>query len=268
MRSQHPNAKIREHNAGLNWKASPHFFNGQIRMRKDNLFLPVHVNKPTAFAIWNDLFHEDVSDDFIVDAFRTMWTCNDHMFFVLTKRPERMRDVMESVRESFAEDDYSFPAENVWIGVTAENQEQADKRIQILLQVPSAKRYVSIEPMLGPVELRISAFNGADSFSSMAGIHWVICGGESGPGSRPMHPAWVLELLDQCQAAGVPFFFKQWGEFGHESQIDFNASPFAALSSRNAMYHAWPGGSRSYRIGKSAAGRLLDGKEYIEVPKI
>jgi protein gp37 len=120
---------------------------------------------------------------------------------------------------------------NVWIGVTAENQEQADKRIPLLLQIPAAKRFVSVEPMLGPVDLTdvpvpqavdnrgfsINALTDYDDehfFNKHPKLDWVICGGESGPEARPVHPDWIRSLRDQCVRAEVPFLFKQWGEWG------------------------------------------------------
>ncbi len=101
---------------------------------------------------------------------------------------------------------------NVWLGVTAENQECADRRVSVLLQINAAVRFVSVEPMLGPIDLAYAAFNGADSFGSMEGIHWVICGGETGPRARRMESIWALSLLQQCRDADVPFFFKQLGD--------------------------------------------------------
>ena len=185
-----------------------------------------------------------------------------------------MLAVMTLVEEAFAASEMDFPADNVWIGVTAENQEQADKRIPILLQIPAAKRYVSIEPMLGPVNLEdITVIKGPGDehhFSCLgcdvdpaddgdfhgANVNWVICGGESGPGARPMHPDWARSLRDQCQVAGVPFFLKQWGEWYPDSKI-------ITRNKQTMMF----GNTVVHRVGKTAAGRLLDGKEYLEVPK-
>ena len=310
MRSQHPNANIRQRNTGLNWKMEPHFFNGQIQLRRDNLSLPETVKKPTAFAIWNDLFHEDVPREYIMAAYMSMAASPDHLFFVLTKRPDRMREVLCRWEQDglTLREGYGVALPNVWLGVTAENQEQADKRIPILLQIPAAKRYVSIEPMLGPVDISgwlPHAFKPGDSRYGWEkqcshdapdglrhcgyspedhprpSLDWVICGGESGTGARPMHPNWARSLRDQCRAAGVPFFFKQFGEW---APLD----KFGPVTNARRLY-VWreymPGTDFSpmarnepprgdYQdtvvklVGKKAAGRLLDGKEYLELPKI
>ena len=134
-------------------------------------------------------------------------------------------------------------ADHVWLGVSVENQEQADKRIPELLKVPARVCFLSCEPLLGPVNLGFS----------LARIDWVIAGGESGPGARPMHPDWARGLRDQCQAAGVPFFFKQWGDVVYQTSTNGNGSL------------TW---TQPYRIGKKAAGRLLDGREWNEMPEV
>jgi protein gp37 len=103
-------------------------------------------------------------------------------------------------------------------------------------------------------------------FNHHGTIDAVILGGETGPGARPMHPDWVRSVRDQCAAAGVPFFFKQWGEWAHESQYSFGPDPFTEQSIRNAMYHIWPGGNRSYRVGRTKTGRLLDGWTHDDLP--
>lgn len=296
MRAKHPNADIAKRNKGLTLSPLPSreraegegrscSFNGQVRLRRDNLSLPETVKKPTAFAIWNDLFHEDVPESFLTAAFVTMARNRQHTFFVLTKRAERMRDVLCAWVKSglTLREGKGIRLPNVWIGVTAENQAQADKRIPILLQTPAAKRYVSIEPMLGPVNSSPECYmrepdeeyddapvgckpcpcgkhwiNMFSSYSTEC-LDWVICGGESGTGARPMHPDWARSLRDQCQAAGVPYFFKQWGEWlSAESEIVGVSDNSSTKIGTDLMF----------RIGKTAAGRLLDGKAYLEVPKI
>jgi len=164
------------------------------------------------------------------------------------------------------EDDTPFwPLPNVWLGVTAENQEMADKRIPILLQIPAAVRFVSVEPMLGPVDLDSYLIVGTDHPGSIMrkGIDWVICGGETGPDARPVHPDWVRNLRDQCQASGVPFFFKQWGEYIHASQTPDNMTNY---DPEYFYDREWPPGFA--RVGKKIAGRLLDGCEWNEMPKV
>ncbi|MDF3822655.1 DUF5131 family protein, partial [Leptospira sp. 96542] len=198
----------------------------------------------------------------------------------LTKRignaGKMLRDAsMHDARLLTAHDHYAAP-DNLWIGATVCNQEEADRDIPKLLQVPAAKRFLSIEPLLGPVDLTQLLYHpcprahlaGIDpdtgtqecckacdysGISEELGIDWIIAGGESGSDARPMHPDWARSLRDQCQAAGVPFLFKQWGEFfpksNHPGLTEPNQNP-------NLMI----------RVGKKAAGRLLDGRTWDEVP--
>jgi protein gp37 len=212
-----------------------------VRVREDRLELPLEVRKPTVWAIWSDLFHESVPAAFIERAMNIMHNTPRHTFLVLTKRPKRMSDFF--LGTSGAGANFEYP--NIWFGTTVENQTAADERIPLLLTVPG-KRFLSVEPMLGTIDLRISAFNGADSFSSLEGIHLVICGGESGPGARPMHPEWVRSLRDQCLAADVPFFLKQWGSY-QECGCGLSGHP---------MHDA----------GWSRMGRILDGRTHDDLP--
>lgn len=208
MRTFNPNEKIKAQYSGLT--DGDGRFNGQIRLMENNLDLPLRVKKPTVWAVWNDLFHEDVTNDFIYRALRIIRDCERHTFLVLTKRPERMKQVIKKFQ--FLHSGF-WPLPNVFLGVTAENQEQADKRIPILLQTPAAVRFVSVEPMLRPVSL--AGFDGKtyrpwlDSVAWKVDINWVICGSESGPKRRPAKIDWIRSLRDQCEAAEVPFFLKQ-----------------------------------------------------------
>jgi protein gp37 len=145
---------------------------------------------------------------------------------------------------------------NVWLGVSVENQEQADTRIPLLLKTPAAVRFLSMEPLLGPVDLSPWLITDVDARDGNL-IDWVIVGGESGPNARPMHPDWVRSIRDQCQAAGVPFFFKQWGEWIHAHPAELHLSPAPLVD--------WEG-LKMQRVGKRAAGRLLDGREWSEIP--
>ena len=177
----------------------------------ERLTEPLHWEKPQRIfvASMGDLFHEDIPTTFIDQVVEVFNTCPHHTFMVLTKRPQRMLDFFESL------DDRFWPLRNVWLGVTTENQEQADKRIPILLQAPASVHFVSVEPMLGPIDfedvpvgmlgpLRPHIIRLGD----MVKLDWVICGSETGPGHRHMDPQWALNLKDQCVNAGVPFFFK------------------------------------------------------------
>ncbi|WP_448684766.1 phage Gp37/Gp68 family protein [Achromobacter xylosoxidans] len=163
---------------------------------------------------------------------------------------------------------------NVWLGATIVNQAEADRDIPKLLELPARVRFLSMEPLLGPVDLGTAC--------RRAGLHlgealdWVIVGGESGPGARPMHPAWAASLRDQCQDAGVPFLFKQWGEWAPGSG-DFGAGGYdtaAVAWDGRVARDDYPVGATSadgwsmvHRPGKVAAGRLLDGSEWNEVPR-
>lgn len=169
---------------------------------------------------------------------------------------------------------------NVWIGATITSQEEADRDIPKLLTVPAAKRFLSMEPLLGPVDLTgeyLTAKLGEYPFKSLPSKHrtrmidlldWVIVGGESGPGARPMHPDWARSLRDQCEAAGVPFLFKQWGEWAPGHKEYGNELPFDLRT--NSSGFEWYSGDvmtcKALRVGKKAAGRLLDGREWNGVP--
>jgi protein gp37 len=163
----------------------------EVTPHEEALDLPLRWRKPQRIFVnsMSDLFHERVPFEFILRVFAVMEEASWHRFQVLTKRSARL-----------AESAALLPwPDNVWMGVTVESAEYTC-RIDDLRAVPAAVRFLSLEPLLGPVpEL------------NLAGIGWVIVGGESGPGARPMEPAWALDLLGQCRRARVPFFFKQWG---------------------------------------------------------
>jgi protein gp37 len=143
----------------------------------------------------SDLFHADIPEPFLRSVFEVMLEVDRHVYQVLTKRPARARRFWERNRDLF--DDNGFPA-HIWIGTSVEDQE-VDYRVRHLREVPARVRFLSCEPLLGPLEL------------DLKGIHWVIVGGESGPEHRPMKAGWARSIRDQCQKAGIPFFFKQWG---------------------------------------------------------
>ena len=186
-----------------------------------------------------------------VDLLRLIEKTRHLDWLMLTKRPAHAMSLVEydgSHRGWFERNPH------VWFGVSIENQEQADKRIPLLLGIPARVRFLSVEPLLGPVDLaergRGWLFVNELADGRRTGIHWVIVGGESGPHARPMHPDWARSIRDQCQAAGVPFFFKQWGEWAWQ-------------------YYDHPAEKAGWyqnRAGKHAAGRLLDGREWNETP--
>ena len=167
---------------------------------------------------------------------------------VLTKRPELMA--------AWAKE-HGWPA-GAWAGTTVEDQRRADERIPALLRMPAVVRFLSCEPLLGPVELPGGASIDGDADDSIPGIHWIIVGGESGPKARPMHPAWARSLRDQSQRAGVPFFFKQWGEW--------EPGEGRLIPTFGGKFRQWRDGQTVWRVGKKEAGRLLDGRTWDDVP--
>ena len=187
---------------------------GVVHQHDDRLPQPLHWRKPRLVFVdsMSDLFHPSVSTSFIDKVFAVMAAATRHVFQILTKRPGRMREYMEAGRElsdrrwpsalkavSGEVADFAFPPENVWLGTSVETQEVED-RIDDLREVPASVRFLSLEPLLGPLP-----------DLDLRGIDWVIVGGESGTGAREMKQEWVVDIRDQCEAANVPFFFKQWG---------------------------------------------------------
>lgn len=329
------------------------------------LLAPLRWKKPRRIFVnsMSDLFHDAVPDEWIDEVFAVMALAPQHTFQLLTKRPKRMREYISGIPSKIpflgrmplerihieaaghmegdggymdalkrAGNVYSlyhdvrWPLPNVYLGVTAERQEEADARIPALLATPAAVRFVSAEPMLGAIDfarvgnlesikaammevaeyherdarlntisgMQIDALNGAQQAcifyqtpDHMGGgftwrfprpfprLDWIICGGESGPGARPMHPDWARGLRDQCAAAGVPFFFKQWGEW---APVDLDAE----RGNRDWMIISGDGDldipddrgpdedageCAIARVGKRRAGRLLDGVEHNEFPE-
>lgn len=214
-------------------KAGP-VWTGTVRLDRNALSLPLRWRKARRIFVnpMADLFHEGLSDADIDQVFAVMQRCTRHTFQILTKRSERMRDYVTAL---YAEADANnrrwfdrgfvwplgtkaamakervVPFSNVWLGASVEDQARADERIPDLLATPAALRFVSAEPLLE--EVTIFSMDGPvdvpDGMTSP--LHWVICGGESGPGARPMELAWIRSLREQCKAVGVPFFAKQLG---------------------------------------------------------
>lgn len=245
------------------YPAAPHEF--EVTLHPERLNEPLGWKKPRRVFVCSmgDLFHEDVPDEYVDAVFAVMAVAEQHTFQVLTKRPERMYQwsrslytrsfrysalgnrsvsytyskIGEMLRAGALEYgvqvgpiNRSFPLANVWLGVTAETQMQANQRIPVLLSTEAKVRFVSIEPMLGPVDLtsltglqrewdaltgyQYKIGDGSSQLLWQTGtihLNWVICGGETGPDARPMDDAWALSLLEQCQGAGVPFFYKGAG---------------------------------------------------------
>lgn len=226
--------------AGTTEKRGPRrVFNGRINLDEGALGIPLGWKRPRRIFVnsMSDLFHEDVPWEFVDRVFAVMALARNHAFQILTKRPGRMRDYMLSRAKSasFWKDAVPegrslewegislvrFPLRNVWLGVSVEDQRTADERIPLLLKTPTAVRFVSYEPALGPVDFHLQDSQreviwrrlNSGSYERQI-LHWIIAGGESGPGARPAHPDWFRSARDQCQAAGVAFFMKQITEKG------------------------------------------------------
>jgi protein gp37 len=192
-----------------------------LSLHSDTVGLPMRWTKPRRIFVnsMSDLFHAEVPDRFIADVFAVMSLAKQHTFQLLTKRHGRMRSLLNAGDFWIAVDAARMvrgfpvlpgdgPAElpNVWIGVSVEDQKRAELRIPALLDTPAAVRWLSCEPLLGSVDL----FRNSD-IDRDPGLDWVVVGGESGRGARPIEAAWVRVLRDECVGAGIPFFFKQWG---------------------------------------------------------
>ena len=185
----------------------------KVTIHPDRLAQPMHWRKPRRVFVCSmgDIFHDDVDFEDINIVFNTMALCPQHTFFVLTKRPERalewFRWVSGSAPYDLAPIMDNWPLPSVFFGVTAEDQQQADERIPLLLQIPAAVRFVSCEPLLSSVDLQPWIPRLATKIKPC--IDWVIAGAETGPGARPMYWMWARRLRDQCNQAAVPFFFKK-----------------------------------------------------------
>lgn len=260
-----------------------------------------------------DVFDNEVPAEWRADLFRLIRKTPNLDWLLLTKRignaHEMMVDAIEHELDMGVDPAFdNVPWPNVWIGATIVNQAEADRDIPKLLQVPAAKRFLSMEPLLGPVKLQrfcacgcnktleqavdeamdgpsaLNQFQARAAIKTTLGVDWVIVGGESGPSARPMHPDWARSLRDQCQAAGVPFLFKQWGEWA-EIEGDYQLSPDEAetegydpktdcVLTPDGKVFAHPNdlpadvlGRWMTKLGKKAAGRLLDGRTWDEVPE-
>ena len=197
----------------------------------------------------SDFFHEAVPDSLCAEAWDIVNERPDLIWMFLTKRPENI-----SAPYNWAPYDPGGNFHNHWLGVTVENQEQTDTRIPQLLATPAAVRFVSVEPMLEPISFRWAKWKGlsrtesTNEYDGLRMLDWVICGGESGPGARPMHPDWARSLRDQCEDADVPFFFKQWGS---KPPVEAFDEPF---------------GKACAKMHLEKYGRLLDGQEHKAFP--
>lgn len=304
-----------------------------VMLHPERLTIPLRWRRPRRIFVCSlaDLWHDEVPDSFIAQVFAVMALAPQHTYQCLTKRHARLRSLMNSAafrvavldaaylmiegrvlpsvaaayrermgaaRRGDIDSAITWPLPNVWLGVSTENQRWADVRIPALLSTPAAVRWVSAEPLLGPVDLtRVDGARtqqpgmvydalgqrygvpGVWQAQSTARVDWVVAGGESGPGSRPMHPDWARSLRDQCAAAGVPFLFKQHGDWVDPGQIDCAGWDDAAMGERGLT--VWPDGRQQagpagtctdgsalmWRVGKHRAGRVLDGRVWDGYPQ-
>ena len=279
-----------------------------VQTHPERLFQPFRWRRPRRIFVdsMSDLFHEAIPTEFILKVFEVMAFAKRHTFQVLTKRPERMKHLLvygKTMKCDSAEHHRllcTMPLTNVWVGVSVEDQPTADERIPLLLLTPAAVRFVSYEPALRPVEFREyitetceacggQAFLSAESCHQVEaegeccakGLDWVISGGESGPKARPSHPDWFRSVRDQCQAAGVPFFFKQWGEWCPIPSVHFICQQYVWLTEQGEISMDFKVGADKQglmlgtrclaRLGKPQQKRLgisslLDGREWSEFP--
>lgn len=295
---------------------------GKVQMVENHLKDPLKWKEPRRIFVnsMSDLFHEALSFEDIDKIFAVMVMSHRHTFQVLTKRPERMLQYMKEIQDddkdmhrwvseaceisgspcaSHLIEDAEWPPKNIWLGVSVENQDTADERIPLLIQTPAAVRWLSAEPLLGPIDLMCLPVPQHDHFKFCAltecdddhfyNVHeklkWVVAGGESGPGARPMHPDWARALRNQCASYDVPFFFKQWGEYQPQNCMnDAPDSKEACESWREGQIPLLPDGTDCRgselladpelgcrlmtKVGKKAAGSLLDGKEWKQYPEV
>jgi protein gp37 len=290
-----------------------------VTMHPEKLDQPLRWQKPRSVFVvsMGDLFHGLVPFRYIAAVYGVMAAAKHHTFQVLTKRPERALDFYRWImnlselpevvigREAIFYDvprkyfgdtpDWSWPPKNVWIGTTVEAQHLAARRLPDLLQIPAPVRFVSCEPLLEQIDLKAwlevdlnqDEYKDRPYYATKPRLDWVICGGESGQKARPMHIEWARSLRDQCIKFGVPFWFKQWGEWMPLNGLDLDEQKRIVLteerdtidweSNRQSFYsvrvtetvnltddlNVW-----SARVGKKAAGSTLDGKEWKQKPEV
>jgi protein gp37 len=287
------------------WRGTPghHFENGfDVTLRPERLDQPMRWKRPRRIFVnsMSDLFHNDIPDEFIARVFGVMAQAHWHTFQVLTKRHGRMRSLLNSaafheriqvaVDRMYDDPDEQYigdgwPFRNVWTGVSVEDQKWADIRIPALLDTPASVRWISAEPLLGPIDLTDWLWKTGGEYgeaSRTLSLDWTVVGGESGPGARPMHPQWARDLRDQCVAAGVSYLYKQSGQYAPVVDQPRPGDLWQALDGATSDWqpgdgHVRHGGGDFRRPGskttlmrrarsKHDAGRLLDAVEWNEYP--
>ena len=286
---------------------------GHVNKLESKLREPIINQQPSVYFVnsMSDLFHEHVPFHFIDLVFATMAIAKHHTFQILTKRPQRMLEWFEykdpawanpgmqgderirfqtyhTYGQQITSDQWQWPLPNVWIGVSVEDQKRADLRIPLLIKTPAAVRFLSCEPLLEQIDLkltnRIRTNDEMQLHESTASrsqlIDWIIVGGESGAEARPMHPNWVRNIRDQCKDQNVPFFFKQWGQWKEIKSDDYHHYNFTGYFDWNGDFQKvgkciflpkfglMPNDCRlpMAKVLKKDAGRELDGVIHNALP--
>jgi protein gp37 len=252
-----------------------------LRIREDLLDLPLKVREPQIWTIRTDLFHQNVPEPFIDQVLDVICGCPQHLFLACTNHPEDLEQKLYGYHpEAPCRELGGDYLANLWLGITAENQEGFDRRWEYLRRIPAAVLFVSHQPALGPITYPLD-------FLGRGNRAWIIASGETGSKALPMHPDWPRRDRDQCQAAGVPFWFTHWGEF---CPMLLMAAPdtfwdqpgkkeWGALDDEGNYFSTatpWNGNQAEdsdlneysvYRVGRKETGRILDGRTWEEMPE-
>jgi protein gp37 len=247
---------------------------GRVNPQWQDLDKIGRARKPQVYTFWNDLFHPGVEEEFVTSIMLRILARPQHFYIICTKRPERALEYFNLCWPDYVREFGPNPFKSrLMLMTTAENQAMADLRLPVLLQIPGVLHSVSAEPGLGMVDF-------CRPFAKyLRELDWVICGGETGPHARPMHPDIPRQLRDQCQAAGAPFFFKAWGEwtpvrkkllwvYNDGRTVEFTREAILAEERRSGLENNKFNPALMSRVGKKAAGRTLDGRTWDEVPEV
>jgi protein gp37 len=266
-----------------------------VRCHPERLKQPLLWARPRRIFVnsMSDLFQESVPYEFIDQVFGVMSICGQHSFQVLTKRPERALEYLSTnpghrdsawktigvshlLEHGAATEDGvvevharklvpGYPPRNVWLGVSVEDQETADARIPLLIQLPSRVRFLSVEPLLGPIDLAGAGWaHPRWHETAIERVQWMIVGGESGGSARPMASEWVRTLRDQAAEVGIPFFFKQWGEWAPPGQVPESDRMLVMRTQQVDVQNGTL--EHQFKFGKRRTGRLLDGRTHDAMP--
>jgi protein gp37 len=273
--SKHPDPAVNEKYSGLTKLVNGKpVWTDEVRLWEPSLHEPGKWRKP-ALVFTNsmsDLFHKDMPKQAIARVWASMAIYNRHTYQVLTKRPEIMVDWLYDPASPAAVQAEmgvvpltEWPLPNVWVGTSVEDQRRADERIRMIRRAPAAVRFLSMEPLLGPTSIS-QALQGMSLEKSL--LDWVIVGGESGTGSRPMHPDWVRTIRDECVESDIPFFFKQVGQFAWINRPASGRKASALMPDGKIVDPGTPGAQELLNCGKESAGKEIDGQIWQQMPKV